>query len=69
MFGLFNKKKENEIQALITKDGIEHATRRFSEVICEMLKTKGNAYQFILEEVEAASGGNNAARERLWGQT
>lgn len=61
MFGLFNQKKESDIEKLIKQDGIEHATQRFSEVICEMLKTREYAYQFILEEVEAASGGNNAA--------
>lgn len=61
MFGLFSKKKENDIQKLIKNDGIEHATKRFAEVICEMLITKENAYQFILEEVEAASEGNIAA--------
>ncbi len=54
-------KEEKSIQELIKQDGIEHATRRFAEVICEMLNTKENAYQFILEEVEAASGGNIAA--------
>jgi hypothetical protein len=58
MFGLFGKTKKNKIQELIEKDGLEHATQRFAEVICDMLKTKAMAYQFTLEEIEAASQGN-----------
>jgi len=61
MFGLFGKSKKNKIQALIEQDGIEHATQRFAEVLCDMLKTKELAYQFSLEEIEAASQGNEEA--------
>lgn len=61
MFGLFGKKK-TEVEKLIDQDGIDHATRRFAEVISKKLPTKEIAYQFILEEIEAASQGNNAAR-------
>jgi Leucine Rich Repeat (LRR) protein len=61
MVGIFGKKKKSEVEKLIEQDGIEHATRRFSEVISKKLKTIDMAYQFILEEVEAASQGNNMA--------
>lgn len=60
LFNIF-KKKENQIQELIDQDGLEHVTLRFAQVICEMLQTKELAYQFILEEIEAASGGNHEA--------
>lgn len=63
MFKLFGKNKKTKIQELIEQDGIENATQRFAEVISDMLKTKELAYQFILEEIEAASQGNQAAIE------
>ena len=61
MFGIFGKPKKNKIQELIEQDGLEHATQRFAEVIYDMLKTKELAHQFILEEIEAASQGDNEA--------
>ena len=61
MLGFF--KKKNEIQKLVEKDGIEHATDRFADVICDMIKSRELAYQFILEEVEAASTGNQIAKK------
>ncbi|MFD3397363.1 hypothetical protein ACE41R_11070 [Alteromonas macleodii] len=61
MFGLFNKRKKTDLEVLIEKDGIEYAAKRFSEVILRQLKTRDVAYQFILEEIEAASQGNEAA--------
>lgn len=61
MFGLFGKKK-TEVEKLIDQDGIDHATRRFAEVISNKLPTKELAYQFMLEEIEAASQGNDVAR-------
>lgn len=59
MFG-FSKKK-TQVQEHIDQDGIEHATTRFSEIISGDLTTRELAYQFILEEVEAASQGNKVA--------
>lgn len=59
MFG-FSKKK-TQVQEHIDQDGIEHATTRFSEIISQDLTTRELAYQFILEEVEAASQGNKVA--------
>ncbi|MEI6066969.1 MAG: leucine-rich repeat domain-containing protein [Methylococcaceae bacterium] len=61
MFGIFGKSKKNKIQDLIEQDGLEHATQRFAEVICDMLKTKELAHQFVLEEIDAASQGDNEA--------
>jgi hypothetical protein len=61
MFGLFGKEKKNKIQTLIEQDGLEHATQRFADVLCGMLKTKELAYQFSLEEIESASQGNEEA--------
>ncbi len=61
MFGIFSKAKKNTVQKLIEEDGIEHATQRFAEVVSDMLVTRELAYQFILEEVEAASQGNEVA--------
>ncbi len=59
MFGLFRKK--SPLEKLIKQDGIEHASDRISEIICEKLGAKHVAYQFILEEVEAASQGDREA--------
>lgn len=62
MFGLFKKKKKSEVENLIEKDGIEYAAERFSEVILQKIPTVEIAYQFVLEEIEAASQGNEKAK-------
>lgn len=56
------EKEQNLIQKLVAEDGIEHATQRFADVVCQKLKTKDLAYQFVLEEVESASQGNHVAK-------
>jgi hypothetical protein len=56
MFDLF--KKKTPLQKLITEDGIEHATERFAEIISRKLSTREIARQFILEELDGASQGN-----------
>lgn len=61
MFGIFNKKQKSDLEKIIEKDGIEHAARRFAEIIAKKLPTKEIAYQFVLEEIEAASQGNQMA--------
>jgi hypothetical protein len=61
MFGIFNKKKKSDLEKLIEKDGIEYAAKRFSEIILQKMPTTDIAYQFVLEEVEAASQGNDTA--------
>lgn len=56
MFGLF--KKKTQLEKLIAKDGIEHSTARFAEIISRKLPTREIAYKFILEELDGASKGN-----------
>ena len=53
----------NPIEELIRKDGIQHATDRFADIISSKINNKDLAKQFILEEVEAASQGDDTARE------
>lgn len=59
VFGFFRKK--TQLEQLIAKDGIEHATERFAEIISRKLPTREIAYQFILEELDGASQGNAAS--------
>ena len=65
MFDFFRKQEKSEVQKLIEQDGLEQATQRFAEVISfqgeYLLNNKERAYQFILEEIEAASLGNEEA--------
>lgn len=61
MFGMFKKKQKSDLEKLIEKDGIEHAAKRFSEIILQKIPTEEIAYQFVLEEIEAASQGNDTA--------
>lgn len=61
MFGMFKKAQKSELEKAIEKDGIEYAAKRFSEIILRKLPTAEIAYQFILEEIEAASQGNETA--------
>lgn len=59
MFSVFEN--ENEIQKLIRRDGLEYAAKRFSEIILDKCDNHEIALQFILEEIEAASKGNDEA--------
>ena len=61
MFGMFKKKQKSDLEKLIEKDGIEYAAKRFSEIILQKMPTEEIAYQFVLEEIEAASQGNDTA--------
>ncbi len=61
MFEFFRKK--TQLEQHIAKDGIEHATERFAELISKRLPSKEIAYQFILEELDGASGGNAASKQ------
>ena len=61
MFGMFKKKQKSDLEKLIEKDGIEYAAKRFSEIIVQKMPTEEIAYQFVLEEIEAASQGNDTA--------
>lgn len=60
MFGIF--KRKSKLEKLIDKEGIELVSKRFSEVILEMMPAEDIVYQFILEEIEAASQGNDTAK-------
>lgn len=60
MFGLF--KKKSQLEQLIAKDGIEHASARFAEIVSQKLPTREIAYKFILEELDGASQGNEASQ-------
>jgi hypothetical protein len=60
VFGLF--KKKTQLEQLIAKDGIEHATARSAEIVSKKLQSREVAYQFILEELDGASQGNAAAQ-------
>lgn len=60
MFGLFRKK--TQLEQLIAKDGMEHATARFAEIVSQKLPSREVAYKFILEELDGASQGNEASQ-------
>jgi hypothetical protein len=60
MFNLFRIK--TQVEALIAKDGIEHATDRFAEIVARKLTSREIAHQFILEEIDGASRGNSASK-------
>jgi len=60
MFSFFRKK--SQVEKLIDKDGMDHATDRFAEVVSRKIPNREIAYQFILEELEAASMGNSTAK-------
>lgn len=60
MFGLF--KKKTKLEQLIAKDGLEHATTRFAEIVSQKLPTRDFAYKFILEELDGASRGNDVSQ-------
>lgn len=60
MFDFFRKK--TQVEKLIEADGIDHVTDRFSEIIARKLPTREIAYQFILQELDGASLGNEASK-------
>lgn len=60
MFNIFRKK--SQVENLISTDGIEHATDRFSEIIAQRLVNPEIAFQFILQELDGARGGNTASQ-------
>ncbi|QDZ27112.1 hypothetical protein [Noviherbaspirillum sp. UKPF54] len=61
MFNIFRKK--SQLEKLIDADGIEHATGRFAEIIARKLTSREIAYQFILQELDGASRGNDASQQ------
>lgn len=61
MFGMFKKKQKSDLERLIENEGIEYAAKRYSEIILQKMPTAEIAYQFVLEEIEAASQGNETS--------
>jgi hypothetical protein len=63
MFGIFKekRKKQSELEKLIERDGIDYAAKGCAAVIEKKLPTAEIAYQFIIEEIEAASQGSIAS--------
>lgn len=50
----------SQLKQLIAKGGLEHATKRFAEIIGRKLRNEETAYQFILEKFDGASLGSAA---------
>lgn len=50
----------SQLKQLIAKGGLEHATKRFAEIIGRKLRNEEIAYQFIIKELDGASLGNAA---------
>tara|TARA_R110002072_G_scaffold271879_1_gene431900 strand:+ start:2361 stop:3245 length:885 start_codon:yes stop_codon:yes gene_type:complete len=61
MFEIFDKRQKSDLEKQIEIDGIEYTAKKVSEIILRKLPAKEIAYQFTLEEVEAASRGNRTA--------
>ncbi len=61
MFSIFKKKQKSDIEKPVDKYGIENAAKGFSLIILGKLQNTEIAYQFVLEEIEAASRGNDKA--------
>lgn len=60
MFNFF--KNKSDLEKLIDKDGLDYVAKRFAEIISRKLPTREIAYQFIQEELDGASGGNDASK-------
>lgn len=50
-----------DLEKLIKEEGIEFTSKIFTEMVQDKLQTTEIAYQFVLEEIEAASEGNDTA--------
>lgn len=63
-FNMFKKSQpKSDLEKQIELDGVDHATRRLIEVTLKKIGSKAVAYQFILEELEAASMGNHLSKD------
>jgi len=60
VFKLFRKK--SQVEVLVEKRGVERATDYFADMLVGKLASSEIAYQFILEEIEAASMGDTASK-------
>lgn len=65
MFGFSKKKqicKNMELYQKIQEDGVEYASSRFAHILMrDFLKNSNLAYQFLLQELDGASCGNEQA--------
>ena len=62
MFGFF-KKRNNTIQQLIEKRGYEQAVALLAGSIIERLPNRAAAYEFMLQELDGASMGNDNSKK------
>jgi len=60
MFGLF--KPQSEVQKLIKNIGFDKAADHYAEVVLQKIPDGRVFHQFILEEMDAAQSGNDAAQ-------
>ena len=60
MFSFF-KRKQSQVDRLIASDGINHAAKRFAQILARKLNNRDVAYRFILQELDGASKGNAAS--------
>lgn len=71
MFGFFRKKRQDNSDQELNpqqmqnqiQQAIEYSVRAATATVSSMLETKELAYQFVLEEIEAASQGNQIAQK------
>ncbi|GAC30399.1 hypothetical protein [Brumicola pallidula] len=61
MFGIFKKKEKNLVKLAIQRDGLEAASLGFAKQIITRISDTEVAYQFVLEELDAARQGNESA--------
>ena len=63
MFGLFKRKEKNPVKLMVSRDGLERSAQFFSKQIISLIDTRHTAYQFVLEELDAARNGNDIAKQ------
>ena len=62
MFGWFKRKKKNPVKDMIDKYGLEACALVLAGDIWERITDEKVAYQFVLEELDAARSGNDSAK-------
>lgn len=63
MFGWLRRKKKNPVKEMIDKHGLEACALVLAGDIWESITDEKVAYQFVLEELDAARNGNDAAKD------
>lgn len=54
--------KKYGLEDVVKDGGVEFTANKFSEIIIKMIPSKEVAYQFVIEDIEAASQGNEVAQ-------